>query len=109
MRRSVIAIAGEGLSRLNSIMRKVFTGFCVAVLLCTSLACTPNLTGAWKIQFKRDSWDHFESATCTISQRRHHVIVDCGDETQFVSAKIDGHHFMWQFKSGLNESIFATF
>jgi hypothetical protein len=99
----------RGLSLTRATGPQVLTLFCVAGILCTSFACTPDLTGDWKIQFKRDSWDHFETATCAISHPHNHLSVNCGDDTQFVSANVDGHRFTWQFKSGLNQSILATF
>jgi hypothetical protein len=95
--------------RPGDIVRKLLTSLCVAVLSCASLGCTTDLTGVWKIQFKRDSWDYFDSATCTFSGPHDHLTVECGHDTQFVSAKLDGRRFAWQFTSGFNQSILATF
>jgi hypothetical protein len=87
---------------------KLLAVVCVATLLCASLACRTDLTGVWKIEFTRDSWNEFSSVTCTFTQPHNQLHVECPD-AQFVSAKLDGRQFSWQFLSGDNQSISATF
>jgi hypothetical protein len=87
---------------------KVLTILCVAACLCASLACTTDVTGVWRIEFTRDTWREPSSVTCTFTQPDNQPRVDCAD-AQFVSARMKGRQFSWQFTSGENQSISATF
>jgi hypothetical protein len=55
---------------------------------------------------KRDTWTDSTVVTCTFTQPRHQLRVEC-PAAQFVSAKLEGRQFSWQFTSGDNQSILA--
>jgi len=48
------------------------------------------------------------AVTCTFTQPHNQLHVEC-PAAQFVSAKLEGRQFSWQFTSGDNQSILSTF
>ena len=87
----------------------------LAVLLApvfTTALAAADVTGVWVLEFESDFSGHPSTGECTFKQAGSKLTGDCGTDSPdptAVSGEVNDQKVVFQFKTGRNKEISATF